>query len=295
MTFDQEMKTTATVLSLAIVLTAHGRADLEPVGEAGPQVRVVVCGEVSNPKEIIVSSGAGVRGALSATNNTCSDYGWTPRTLIRRGDRVYRIGPPNQPDVRLEEGDILEVPVRAPFQEMAAPQRILIEIDQPARFTESTFTQSQFDFQGVWRTNWLDGTEGRELRLTDKHVYHSAFVSPCPEDLRVATPDAPRESRLLDHAKTHLLVTFREIRAIDQEPKHRDRELEIVEAISQRFGGTAYILRRDLPEHPWVMTPFETTKKQRVEQAGAEQPAIRPESDSEGVDKPQPEAEGRSR
>jgi hypothetical protein len=36
-------------------------------------------------------------------------------------------------------------------------------------------------------------------------------------------------------------------------------------------------------------------KKQKAEQAGTGQPATRPESKSEGSDKPQPEAEGRSR
>jgi hypothetical protein len=36
-------------------------------------------------------------------------------------------------------------------------------------------------------------------------------------------------------------------------------------------------------------------KTKRGEQAGTEQPATRPESDSEGGDKPQPESEGRSR
>lgn len=41
------------------------------------------------------------------------------------------------------------------------------------------------------------------------------------------------------------------------------------------------------------LDPF--TDKQRGEQAGAEQSAIRPESKSEGSDKPQPEAEERSR
>lgn len=35
--------------------------------------------------------------------------------------------------------------------------------------------------------------------------------------------------------------------------------------------------------------------RQEAEQAGAGQPATRPESDSEGSDKPQPESEGRSR
>lgn len=259
------MKTTATALTLAIVIAAPAGADLESVGEPGPQVKVLVCGEVNNPKEIVVSAGAGVRGALFATNNEWSEYGWAPSTFIRRGGRVYRIGSPDQPDVRLEEGDILEVPLRAPIQEMAAPQRVLIEIEQPTSFTGTILTQSQSGLQGVWRTNWLDGTEGRELRLTDKDVYHSAFVSPCPVDLRVATPATPREARLLDHAKSHLLVTFREIRAIDHEPKHRIRELEIVQAICRRFGGTAYLLRRDLPEHPWVMTPFEIPNKQRVD------------------------------
>jgi hypothetical protein len=39
----------------------------------------------------------------------------------------------------------------------------------------------------------------------------------------------------------------------------------------------------------------ETFLKSNSEQAGAEQPATRPESKSEGSDKPQPEAEGRSR
>ena len=37
------------------------------------------------------------------------------------------------------------------------------------------------------------------------------------------------------------------------------------------------------------------SKEQEAEQAGAGQPATRPESKSEGSDKPQPEAEGRSR
>jgi hypothetical protein len=44
------------------------------------------------------------------------------------------------------------------------------------------------------------------------------------------------------------------------------------------------------------MFPFRIlTIDQEAEQAGAGQPATRPESDSEGGDKPQPEAEGRSR
>lgn len=255
------MKTTATALFMAIVTAALTRAELEPVGEAGLQVRVIVCGEVSNPKEITVSSGAGVRGALSLTNNTWPDHGWTPRARIRRGERIYQIGPSNQPDVRLEEGDILEIPLRAPFEEMAAPRKVLVVTDQRSRFTESAFTQSHFPFRGAWRTNWWDGIEGRELRLTDNGMYHSAFVSPCPADLSVATPASPTRSRPRDSAKNYILLTFREIRAIDQEPNHRDREQEIVQAICQKLGGTAYLLQRDLPGRPWVMTPFKAANK----------------------------------
>ena len=275
------MKTTATALTLAIVIAASSRAELEPVGEAGPQVKIIVCGEVSNPKQITLLSGAGVRGALSATSNTRPDYGWTPRTRIRRGDRIYQIGPPNEPDVRLEEGDILEIPLRAPFQEMAAPRKVLIEIDQRARFADSAFLQSNFDLRGVWRTNWLDGIKGRELRLTEKSIYHSAFVGPCPEDFSVATPAAPQESKLLDHTKGHLLITFREIRAIDQESKHRDRELEIVHAICQHFDGTAYLLHRDIPGRPWVMSPFDPPNKNESNKSRLDNPLPRRESEIE--------------
>jgi hypothetical protein len=44
-----------------------------------------------------------------------------------------------------------------------------------------------------------------------------------------------------------------------------------------------------------VEYPATITLKKEVEQAGTGQPATRPESKSEGSDKPQPEAEGRSR
>jgi hypothetical protein len=46
---------------------------------------------------------------------------------------------------------------------------------------------------------------------------------------------------------------------------------------------------------PFSPPPIKALPERSGEQAGAEQPAIRPESDSEGGDKPQPEAEGRSR
>jgi len=46
---------------------------------------------------------------------------------------------------------------------------------------------------------------------------------------------------------------------------------------------------------PWLEWIAESFEKDDGEQAGAEQPATRPESKLEGSDKPQPESEGRSR
>lgn len=55
-------------------------------------------------------------------------------------------------------------------------------------------------------------------------------------------------------------------------------------------GVAAKMTEAGTPVSPWL-----TRKKPEAEQAGTGQPATRPESKSEGGDKPQPEAEGRSR
>jgi hypothetical protein len=52
---------------------------------------------------------------------------------------------------------------------------------------------------------------------------------------------------------------------------------------------------RDVFSRGRVIREFHTVEDQDGEQAGSGQPATRPESESEGGDKPQPEAEGRSR
>jgi hypothetical protein len=270
---DKEMNPMTTILLVAAVITVPARAELEPVGESGPQVRVIVCGVANSPKEIVLPAGAGARGALFLTNNSTSYYGWVPRTLILRGERIYQIRPGNQPDVRLEEGDFLEIPLRAPYQEMAKPKKVLIEVDSRTKFTEAAFTPAGFNILGTWRTNWLAGIKGRELRITDEHVYHSVFVSPCPTDLSVAkSPETQREPGTLDQTKNYFLLTFHEIRAIDQEPKHEDREAKFVSAVCRKFGGTAYLLHRDLPGRPWVMTPFKAPNKSGSNKARQDNP-----------------------
>jgi hypothetical protein len=257
----QEMKSLNIVFYLAAFIATFARAELEPVGESGPHVRVVICGVANSPKEVTLPAGAGVRGALFLSNNASSDYGWVPRIRIRRGERLYQSKPANQPDARLEDGDFLEIPLRAPYQEMAEPRRILIEVDSSTKFSDSLYIQPNFDFAGIWRTNWWDGIAGRENRLTDEHSYHSTFICPVPINFRVAkSPEEPQEIGSLDDKKNYFLITFREIRAIDQPPKFADRELEIVTKICRKLGGTPYLLQRDFPNYPWITTPFGAAK-----------------------------------
>ncbi len=159
--FDKKMKSLAIALYLAAFIATFARAELESVGESGPQVRVTICGVANSPKEVALPAGAGARGALFFSNNASSEFGWIPRTRIRRGERLYQSKPADQPDLRLEDGDYLEIPLRAPYQEMAEPRRILIEVDSPTTFRAPIFIQPNFDFAGIWRTNWWDGIAGR--------------------------------------------------------------------------------------------------------------------------------------
>jgi hypothetical protein len=164
--------------------------------------------------------------------------------------------------VKLEDGDFLEIPLRAPYQEMAEPRRILIEVNSSTTFNESLFIQPNFEFEGTWRTNWWDGIAGRENRLTEEGSYHSTFICPVQDNFRVAkSAEAPKEIGSLDDKKNYLMITFREIRAVDQPPKFADRELDIVTAICRMLGGTPYLLQRDFPSYPWVRTPFGSAKK----------------------------------
>jgi len=255
------MKPISIVLFLIVVIAVPAVAEFEPVGDAGPQVSVIICGEVNYPRRITLSSGAGVRGALLLAKGA-SDYGWQPRTRIWRKDSIYTIRSADEPDVRLKEGDVIQVPLRSPYEGMARPHLILIEVDSGTQFNVSNYTQAQFDVSGTWRTNWLGESKGRELRLTDGHTYHSVFVYPCPANLRVAkSASAPREAGSLDDTKNYILLRFSEIRATTQEPKHADREAKIIATVCQRLGGTPYSLHRDRPGLPWSLTPFQAPKK----------------------------------
>jgi hypothetical protein len=64
---------------------------------------------------------------------------------------------------------------------------------------------------------------------------------------------------------------------------------------NMRMKGTNIILGLSAKEGRKLLDKIEDTRKKQAEQDGAGQPATRPESKSEGGDKPRPEAEGRSR
>ncbi len=64
-------------------------------------------------------------------------------------------------------------------------------------------------------------------------------------------------------------------------------ETVVIRAPSE-YGSYQIVVRKDL-------SIGGVANKKPAEQAGTGQPATRPESKSEGIDKPQPEAEGRSR
>jgi hypothetical protein len=85
--------------------------------------------------------------------------------------------------------------------------------------------------------------------------------------------------RTIDHPKTLITPVISAVR------RHKQ---EIVEA--HDFGVIA--LERALQKRETGDSRFKTPGG---EQGGTGQPATRPESKSEGSDKPQPEAEGRSR
>jgi len=256
------MKSFNIVLYLAVVLTTCARADLESVGVPGPTVSVVICGAAKSPKEVTLYAGAGVRGALFHSNNRSADYGWIPLIQIRRGDRLYHSKPANQPDTRLEDGDFLEIPLRAPYQEMAEPHRILIKVDASTSFSESLFIQSNFDFAGTWRTNWWEGIGGRENILFEGRSFHSTFICPIPNNFRVAkSPEEPQVLGSLDSKNNYFLITFREIRGAHERPKFTDRERQIITAICNRTGGIPYSLQRDMTNHPWRMIPYGATKE----------------------------------
>jgi hypothetical protein len=72
-------------------------------------------------------------------------------------------------------------------------------------------------------------------------------------------------------------------------------------SIDSKDSGSVFLIARDLSSFKMIPAPGGTTsfstpvKITEAEQDGTEQPATRSESDSEGDDNPQPEAEGRSR
>ena len=75
-------------------------------------------------------------------------------------------------------------------------------------------------------------------------------------------------------------------------PEYYDSDYAVVD---QYFGVLPYSSTVEVGVGWHVEEDANARKKENGEQGGAGQPATRPESDSEGDDKPKPESEGRSR
>lgn len=99
------------------------------------------------------------------------------------------------------------------------------------------------------------------------------------------------------------LVTKDYLKAVELHIKNEDGAVQIPKYYAARSSNEldAIVLTFDLPhEDQRIVVNLQGTftienKPKKAEQAGTEQPATRPESKSEGGDKPQPESEGRSR
>jgi hypothetical protein len=129
------------------------------------------------------------------------------------------------------------------------------------------------------------------------------------------TDDLKEIDRLLSILVTEGAVSKSTVKL--RAPKGREKDYEEIMKFTEKLGETCgqyvalelmdLIFRKSLKdwsrEHkfqpdahvaPWIVIAI--PKRERPdEQGGAGQPATRPESESEGGDKPQPEAEGRSR
>lgn len=103
--------------------------------------------------------------------------------------------------------------------------------------------------------------------------------------------DSRKEYKTVSSDKAALLIRF----WLDTF-KHRwvDDPSALTKEQSKLRGSFGYLLRHNpFPEQGNSLA--ELTEKLKAEQGGAEQPATRPETKAKGSDKPQTEAEGRSR
>ena len=115
-------------------------------------------------------------------------------------------------------------------------------------------------------------------------------------------PDEKRQHGIFIHSKTHSIpLTDEEKRwmtpyllKLHNDPKWRESENALVAELVQeceKKGIRVWVNISSNVNGKWKML----TKPSNSEQGGTGQPATRPESKSEGSQKPQPDAEGRSR
>jgi predicted translin family RNA/ssDNA-binding protein len=94
-------------------------------------------------------------------------------------------------------------------------------------------------------------------------------------------------------------MTLSHLRTLESKGSEQAREAmakQLNRFVEAEFPSTenSEMIRKKIQEYAETSAVFHSLK-QKSEQAGTGQPATRPESKSEGGDKPQPEAEGRPR
>ncbi len=234
-----------TLFALASITIAG--AGLEPLADPGPVVNVTLGGAADHPGEIQIRSGAGTRGALMQSRNTTPSAGALNRAFLLRDGQLHRLPEPGRPDVRLMDGDFIQIPVRQPYGRDARERRTyVLKLAGSKKYSDRLFHQRNLDLEGTWRTNWWYGVRGRELRTPDDD-YLSAFISPLPGRFTVC-PDTEKYLGIDsgDRPESLLVLTFSDMLAhglpADRLDRMKDRERFILSAICEAINATPYRL-----------------------------------------------------
>ena len=123
---DAMIKILIKVILVVFSLSTSSHACLEHVGKKGEEVRILVCGEVESPKQITLYSGTGARGALLMAGGI-TKYGTGKSVKLYRLGKLHRLDlESDTPDIKLENNDVIEVPRRAIYEDMAKDRILMI-------------------------------------------------------------------------------------------------------------------------------------------------------------------------
>jgi hypothetical protein len=224
---------------------------------------------------------------------------------------------------RYMEAPVAKEPPADPYSEEAHPREPSDPLSEEALLISAkTDARARHFLADLWQRGLLTATI-RE-RIVTQHLHfelreefpHDPKRFPTLRELKIiAETDFPFPEKAWVQFSSDIAVGDRELRL---EPDNFGNSRSLHGANGRYFGslGGSYEgsppakgviqfreIDRDgkVPESAWVIrretNSIRLENRTKVEQAGAGQPATRPESESksEGGDKPQPEAEGRSR